>query len=312
MESKWMKIADFRSCHCSSASLSASIDQLFPSEEEPVTVSYRSSAPNKSVAWTCDMATEASGRRDHLDLTVQSANRSWPITPLFAVAWRFGGRGIMVVSAGGGGPAGDACDEFQAAQHVPAARGPACRDRAAYARVEGGRQAPSAAGRDGLGQDVHDGEGDRGGEPPSAGAGAQQNAGGAALSRVQALLSGKRGGIFRELLRFLSAGSVCALRGHLHRQRSDDQRRAGQTTDERDAVAVRAAGCGDCCLGFVHLRNWLAGRVFRNAGDAGKGATDFAGSAAAAIRGYPVRTQRRFAARNVSRARRHHRDLSDV
>ena len=69
---------------------------------------------------------------------------------------------------------------------------------------------------------------------------------------------------------------------------------------------------GDCGLGFLHLRHRLAGSVLRHAGDAGKGAADFARSAAAAFRGYSIRAQRRPAARNVSRARRHHRDLSHV
>ena len=48
-------------------------------------------------------------------------------------------------------------------------------------------------------------------EPAGAGAGAQQDAGGAALSRIQVVLPGQRGRVFRQLLRLLPAGSVHSL-----------------------------------------------------------------------------------------------------
>ncbi len=67
---------------------------------------------------------------------------------------------------------------------------------------------------------------------------------------------------------------------------------------------------GDRGVGVVHLRLGLAGSVLRNAGDAGKGAANIARGAAAAARGRPVRAVGGFAARNISRARGHDRNLS--
>ena len=54
-----------------------------------------------------------------------------------------------------------------------------------------------AARRHRLGQDLHHGEGDRADAAPGADPRAQQDAGGAALRRVQELLSRQRGRIFR-------------------------------------------------------------------------------------------------------------------
>ena len=63
------------------------------------------------------------------------------------------------------------------------------RDPRARRGAEPRRPAPGAARRHRLGQDLHDGAGDRAGEPADAGHGAQQDAGRAALPGVQALLS---------------------------------------------------------------------------------------------------------------------------
>ena len=64
-----------------------------------------------------------------------------------------------------------------------ARRRPAARDRRARRGAGARRPAPGAARRHRLGQDVHDGAGHRAREPADAGDGAQQDAGGAALSR---------------------------------------------------------------------------------------------------------------------------------
>src|SRR3546814_14156120 len=53
----------------------------------------------------------------------------------------------------------------------------------------GGRARPGSAGCHGIGQDLHHGEGDRSDAAACAGAGPQQDIGGAALRRVQELLS---------------------------------------------------------------------------------------------------------------------------
>jgi len=59
----------------------------------------------------------------------------------------------------------------------------------------------------------------------------------AAVSRFKGFLSGERLELFRQLLRFYQPERMC-LRGYLHRQGSDHQRRAGQAAHERDAVSL--------------------------------------------------------------------------
>ena len=60
-------------------------------------------------------------------------------------------------------------------------------------------------------QDIHRGQRDRARAAPDDGAGAQQDAGRAALRRVPGVLSAQFGGVLRLLLRLLPAGSVRAL-----------------------------------------------------------------------------------------------------
>ena len=176
--------------------------------------------------------------------------------------------------------------------------------RAAFARHRGGREASGAARRDRLGQNLHRGQGDRAREPACPGARAQQDAGGAALQRVQKFLSAERGRVFRQLLRLLPAGSLHARLGHLHRERIHDQRRAGQAAHERDAFALRAPRRDRGRVGLLHLRHRLARSVLRHAADARKGAEHHSRSDAAQARGHAVRARRRFAPRHVPRARR--------
>ena len=101
-------------------------------------------------------------------------------------------------------------------------------------------------------------------EPPGAGDGAQQDAGGAALSRVQELLPAQCGRIFRFVLRLLPARSLRSGGRSLHRKRSDHQRRTRQAAALGDAVAVRAARCADCGFGELHLRPGIAGSLLRH------------------------------------------------
>ena len=95
-------------------------------------------------------------------------------------------------------------------------------------------------GRHRLRQDLHHGQGDRGGAEADADPGAQQDAGGAALRRDEELLPGQRGGILRQLLRLLPAGSLRPAHRHLHREGRADQRADRPHAPRRDAGAARA------------------------------------------------------------------------
>src|SRR5207247_5990873 len=92
----------------------------------------------------------------------------------------------------------------------------------------------------------------------------QQNARGAALLRVQTILSPQRGRIFRELLRLLSAGSVHSALRYLHREGFVDQRgnREAATLDsERVTLATR---CDGGRYRVMHLRRYFTGRLRAN------------------------------------------------
>ena len=74
---------------------------------------------------------------------------------------------------------------------------PAAGDREARRRARDRPGAPDAARRDRLGQDIHHRQRDPGGAAADAGAGAQQDARGAALRRVQGVLPAQRGRVLR-------------------------------------------------------------------------------------------------------------------
>src|SRR5436190_4595451 len=78
----------------------------------------------------------------------------------------------------------------QAAQRLQAAGRPTPRYRRAHRRSPARRQAPDAPGRDRVGQDVHGREPGRRGAAPDLGDRAQQDAGRAAVWRVQGAVSG--------------------------------------------------------------------------------------------------------------------------
>ena len=111
-------------------------------------------------------------------------------------------------------------------------------DRRAGRRRAAQRPHPGAARRHRLGQDLHHGQGDRGDAAPGADPRAQQDAGGAALRRVQELLSRQRGRVFRLLLRLLPAGSLYPAHRHLYREGFLDQR-----ADRPHAPLRRRARC---------------------------------------------------------------------
>ena len=171
--------------------------------------------------------------------------------------------------------------------------------------------ATSAARRHRLGQDLHHGESDREDAAPSADPRAQQDAGGAALRRVQEFLSRECGRVFRQLLRLLPAGSLYPAHRHLYREGFLDQRADRPHAAFGDPRAARARRRGDRRFGLLHLRHRL-GRdlfgddVFAQAGRAARSARLARRSGGAAIQ----TQRRRFLSRHVPRARRRHRDFS--
>ena len=95
---------------------------------------------------------------------------------------------------------------------------PADRDQGTGRRHRAQRPHPGAARRHRLRQDLHHGQGDRGDAAPGDHPGAEQDAGGAALWRVQELLPRQRRRVFRLLLRLLPARGLCAADRHLYRE----------------------------------------------------------------------------------------------
>ena len=93
-----------------------------------------------------------------------------------------------------------------------------------------------AARRHRLGQDLHHGQGDRGDAAARTHSGAEQDAGRAALRRVQELLPRQRRRVFRLLLRLLPARGLRPAHRHLHRE---GMRRS---TSRSTACATRRRG----------------------------------------------------------------------
>ena len=87
---------------------------------------------------------------------------------------------------------------------------PTAGDRRIGGRDRAKRAHAGAARRHRLGQDLHHGEGDRGDAAPRSHPRAQQDARRPALWRIQELFPRQRGRVFRQLLRLLPAGSLCA------------------------------------------------------------------------------------------------------
>jgi hypothetical protein len=117
-------------------------------------------------------------------------------------------------------------------------------------------------GRHRLGQDLHHGQGDRGGAAPGPDPRAQQDAGRAALRRVQELLPRQRGRIFRLLLRLLPARGLCPAHRHLYREGIVDQRADRPDAPLGDARAAGARRRDHRRLGLLHLRHRLGRDLF--------------------------------------------------
>ena len=187
---------------------------------------------------------------------------------------------------------------------------PADGDRRPGRRRAAQRPHPGAARRHRLRQDLHHGQGDRSDAAPGSHPGAEQDAGGAALRRVQEFLSRQRRRIFRHLLRLLPAGSLYPAHRHLYREGFLDQRADRPHAPLGDAGAARARRRHHRRLGVVHLRYRLGRDLFGDdvldqARRAAQPAAIARRSGGAAIQAH----RRRFLSRLVPRARRRHRDF---
>ena len=170
------------------------------------------------------------------------------------------------------------------------------------------RARPGAARRHRLRQDLHDGEGHRGDAAPGPDPRAEQDARGAALRRVQELLSRQRRRVFRLLLRLLPARSLRSALGHLYREGILDQRADRPHAPLGDARAARARRRHHRRLRVLHLRHRL-GRDLHGDDLLGEGrradraAPAHRRSRRPAIQAHPER----FRPRHLPRARRRHR-----
>ena len=176
--------------------------------------------------------------------------------------------------------------------------------------VDARRPHAGAARRHRLRQDLHHGQGDRGDAAPGADPGAQQDAGRAALQRVQEILPRQRGRVFRLLLRLLPAGGLRPAHRHLYREGIVDQRADRPHAPFGDALAARARRRRHRRLGVLHLRYRLGRDLYGDdLPDAGRRPARPARAARRPRRPAIQAPGRQFRARLVPRARRHHRDL---
>ena len=147
-------------------------------------------------------------------------------------------------------------------------------------------------------------------EPAGAGAGAQQDAGGAALERDEGLLPGERGRVFRLVLRLLPARSLRAAHRHLHREGFVDQRADRPHAPLRDARADGARRRDHRGLGLLHLRHRSARELPGDDLPPAQGREDRPHHPAAPLRRAAVQAQRqRLPARHLPCARRHRRPV---
>ena len=200
---------------------------------------------------------------------------------------------------------------LRAARPVRARGRPADRHRRACRGPRGRRAQPGPARCHGDGQDLHHGQDHRGDPAPRDHPRAQQDPRGAALRRVQGLLSRERGRIFRELLRLLPARSLCAADRHLHREGKPDQRGHRPDAPFRDARAARTRRRHHRGVGVVHLRHRLGRDLFGD--DAGpRGGQDRRAAALSGRAGRPAIPPQRsgLSARQLPRAGRRGRALA--
>ncbi len=165
-------------------------------------------------------------------------------------------------------------------------------------------------GRHRLGQNLHHGQGDRGDAAPGADSRAEQDAGRAALRRVQVVLPRQRGGIFRLLLRLLPAGGLRPAHRHLYREGILHQRADRPHAPLGDARAARTRRRRHRRLGLVHLRHRLGGNLLGDDLHPQAGRQDRPAPAARRPGGAAIQAHAgRLLPRLVPRARRRGRNL---
>ena len=201
-------------------------------------------------------------------------------------------------------------DRLQDPIGLQARRRPARRDRRARRRRAPAGTRPGAPRRHRFGQDLYDGQGDRGDAASGSHPRSQQDPRRAALWRVQILLSGQRRRVLRLLLRLLPARSLRAALGHLHREGILDQRADRPHAPFGDARTPRTRRRDHRRVGLVHLR-YRIGRdlhgddVFREGRRKDRAAAAHRRSRRAAVQAH----SKRLRARHVPGSRRRHRTL---
>ena len=197
---------------------------------------------------------------------------------------------------------------LQAGVGIRAQGRPAHRHRRAGRGRQQARARPGAARRHRLGQDLHRRAGDLRDPAPGPGAGAQQDAGGPALRRVQELLPRQRGRVLRLLLRLLPARSLRAAHRHLHREGIVGERADRPHAPRRHALAAGARRRHHRRVRVVHLRHRL-GRDLHGHDLHGADRRDPAAAPAARRPGRPALPpqRRQLHSRHLPRARRHRR-----
>ena len=184
---------------------------------------------------------------------------------------------------------------------------PAAGDRRAGGRRQRRRRAHAgAARRHRLRQDLHDGEDHRGDAAPGADPRPEQDARRAALRRVQVVLPGERGRVFRLLLRLLPARGLRAADRHLHREGIVDQRADRPHAPLGDALAARARRRDHRRLRLLHLRHRLGRDLHGDDLRAGGRRAHRPAPGARRPGGAAIQAHRHeFRARHLPRARRH-------
>ena len=151
---------------------------------------------------------------------------------------------------------------------------------------------------------------DPAGAAPDAGDGAQQDAGRAALRRVQGVLPAQLGRVLRQLLRLLPAGGLRAVVGHVHREGRVDQRAHRADAALGHQGAARAARHDHRRDGVGDLRPRRSEGLPEHGAAPGARRPARPAQAAAAARRHAVHAQRaRPHAGHLPRARRRHRHL---
>ena len=200
---------------------------------------------------------------------------------------------------------------FQTGFGVQADRRPARGDRAARRRAAQRLQAQHAARGHRFGQDVHDGQRDRGAEQTDADHEPQQDAGGPTVRRIQEFLPRERRRVFRLLLRLLPARGLYSVDRHVYRERPVDQRRNRKNASQHElGSAQRAQRYHRRVERIVHLRYREPRGFPRHVRRTPGGRRDQPQQAVVRPRGRALHAQRgRFQARYVPRERRYGRHL---